>query len=282
MKVLRKIGNFFVAMVPFWVYYAIQIFVSIVLLIVLAVKSIAAGETFDITSADSLMIIAVVSQIAAFVGGILTMLISKTKMSDMSPVKQNGKVYGLTILFTIGSFFVLQLINSLSLSLMGITETDSTQDLLAQSVPFMFFTALFAPFVEELIFRGLLVTFFKKRGFSNWFTIAAITLAFGLIHSQNMMIYALCFGLVLMGIRFVTGDWKLCVVFHFIGNLMSCLFSVLVPDEETGMTVLIVGSVVGGIIAVITAFIGTKAARTHIKEKIPAAEEFSAEQPQEI
>lgn len=282
MKVLKKIGNFFVAMVPFWVYYAIQIFASIVLLIVLAMKSIAAGETFDITSADSLMIIAVVSQIAAFVGGILTMLISRTKMSDMSPVKQSGKVYGLTVLFTIGSFFVLQLINSLSLSLMGITETDSMQDLLAQSVPFMFFTALFAPFVEELIFRGLLVTFFKKRGFSNWFTIAAITLTFGLIHSQNMMIYALCFGLVLMGIRFVTGDWKLCVVFHFIGNLMSCLFSVLVPDEETGMTVLIVGSIVGGIIAVITAFIGTKAARTHIKEKIPAAEEFSAEQPQEI
>ena len=25
MKVLRKIGNFFVAMVPFWVYYAVQI-----------------------------------------------------------------------------------------------------------------------------------------------------------------------------------------------------------------------------------------------------------------
>ena len=282
MKVLRKIGNFFVAMVPFWVYYAIQIFVSIVLLIVLAVKSIAAGETFDITSADSLMIIAVVSQIAAFVGGILTMLISRTKMSDMSPVKQSGKVYGLTVLFTIGSFFVLQLINSLSLSLMGITETDFTQDLLAQSVPFMFFTALFAPFVEELIFRGLLVTFFKKRGFSNWFTIAAITLAFGLIHSQNMMIYALCFGLVLMGIRFVTGDWKLCVVLHFIGNLMSCLFNILVTNEETGMTVLIVGSIVGGIIAVITAFIGTKAARTHIKEKTAAAEEFSAEQPQEI
>lgn len=282
MKVLRKIGNFFVAMVPFWVYYAVQIFATIVIGIVLAAKSIAAGETFDITSADSLMIIAIVSQIVAFIGGILTMLISRTKMSDMSPVKQNGKVYGLTVLFTIGSFFVLQLINSLSLSLMGITETDSTQDLLAQSVPFMFFTALFAPFVEELIFRGLLVTFFKNRGFSNWFTIAAITLTFGLIHSQNMMIYALCFGLVLMGIRFVTGDWKLCVVFHFIGNLMSCLFSVLVPDEETGMTVLIVGSVIGGIIAVITAFIGTKAARTHIKGKIPAAEEFSAEQPQEI
>lgn len=260
MKVLRKIGNFFVAMVPFWVYYAVQIFASIVLLIVLAAKSVAAGETFDITSADSLMIISVVGQIAAFIGGILTMLISKTKMSDMSPVRQSGKVYGLTVLFTIGSFFVLQLINSISLSLMGITETDSTQDLLAQSVPFMFFTALFAPFVEELIFRGLLVTFFKNRGFSNWFTIAAITLVFGLIHSQNMMIYALVFGLVLMGIRFVTGDWKLCVVFHFIGNLMSCLFNILVTNEETASMVLIVGSVIGGIIAVITAIIGTKAA----------------------
>lgn len=272
MKVLRKIGNFFVAMVPFWVYYAVQIFASIVLLIVLAVKSIAAGETFDITNANSLMIISVVSQITAFIGGILTMLISRTKMSDMSPVKQSGKVYGLTVLFTIGSFFVLQLINSLSLSLMGVTETDSTQDLLAQSVPFMFFTALFAPFVEELIFRGLLVTFFKKRGFSNWFTIAAITLVFGLIHSQNMMIYALCFGLVLMGIRFVTGDWKLCVVFHFIGNLMSCLFNILVTNEETGMTVLIVGSIVGGIIAVITAVIGIKTAKERNHKDTPVLE----------
>ncbi len=272
MKVLRKIGNFFVAMVPFWVYYAVQIFASIVIGIVLAVKSVAAGETFDITSADSLMIISVVGQIAAFIGGILTMLISRTKMSDMSPVKQSGKVYGLTVMFTIGSFFVLQLINSLSLSLMGVTETDSTQDLLAQSVPFMFFTALFAPFVEELIFRGLLVTFFKKRGFSNWFTIAAITLVFGLIHSQNMMIYALCFGLVLMGIRFVTGDWKLCVVFHFIGNLMSCLFNILVTNEETGMTVLIVGSIVGGIIAVITAVIGIKTAKERNHKDTPVLE----------
>lgn len=272
MKVLRKIGNFFVAMVPFWVYYAVQIFASIVIGIVLAVKSAAAGEVPNLMSADSLMVISVVGQISAFIGGILTMLISKTKMSDMSPVKQNGKVYGLTVLFTIGSFFVLQLINSISLSLMGITETDSTQDLLAQSVPFMFFTALFAPFVEELIFRGLLVTFFKKRGFSNWFTIAAITLTFGLIHSQNMMIYALVFGLVLMGIRFVTGDWKLCVVFHFIGNLMSCLYSVIVPDEETGMKVFIIGSIIGGIVAVITAVIGIKAAKERNHKDTPVLE----------
>lgn len=272
MKVLRKIGNFFVAMVPFWVYYAVQIFASIVIGIVLAVKSAAAGEVPNLMSADSLMVISVVGQISAFIGGILTMLISKTKMSDMSPVRQSGKVYGLTVLFTIGSFFVLQLINSISLSLMGITETDSTQDLLAQSVPFMFFTALFAPFVEELIFRGLLVTFFKKRGFSNWFTIAAITLTFGLIHSQNMMIYALVFGLVLMGIRFVTGDWKLCVVFHFIGNLMSCLYSVIVPDEETGMKVFIIGSIIGGIVAVITAVIGIKAAKERNHKETPVLE----------
>ena len=272
MKVLRKIGNFFVAMIPFWVYYAVQIFASIVIGIVLAVKSAAAGEVPNLMSADSLMVISVVGQISAFIGGILTMLISKTKMSDMSPVQQNGKTYGLTVLFTIGAFFVLQLINSLSLSLMGITETDSTQDLLAQSVPFMFFTALFAPFVEELIFRGLLVTFFKNRGFSNWFTIAAITLTFGLIHSQNMMIYALVFGLVLMGIRFVTGDWKLCVVFHFIGNLMSCLYSVIVPDEETGMKVFIIGSIVGGIVAVITAVIGIKAAKERNHKETPVLE----------
>lgn len=272
MKVLRKIGSFFVAMAPFWVYIAVQLFAGFGYGIVMSLKAAVSGEVPDIMSADSQMAMSVIGQVAAFIGGILTMLISRTKMSDMSPVRQSGKVYGLTVLFTIGSFFVLQLINSLSLSLMGVTETDSTQDLLAQSVPFMFFTALFAPFVEELIFRGLLVTFFKNRGFSNWFTIAAITLVFGLIHSQNMMIYALCFGLVLMGIRFVTGDWKLCVVFHFIGNLMSCLFNILVTNEETGMTVLIVGSIVGGIIAVITAVIGIKTAKERNHKDTPVLE----------
>lgn len=272
MKVLRKIGSFFIAMAPFWVYIAVQLFAGFGYGIVMSVKAAVTGEVPDIMSADSQMVISVVGQIAAFIGGILTMLISRTKMSDMSPVRQSGKVYGLTVLFTIGSFFVLQLINSLSLSLRGITETDSTQDLLAQSVPFMFFTALFAPFVEELIFRGLLVTFFKNRGFSNWFTIAAITLTFGLIHSQNMMIYALVFGLVLMGIRFVTGDWKLCVVFHFIGNLMSCLYSVIVPDEETGMKVFIIGSIIGGIVAVITAVIGIKAAKERNHKETPVLE----------
>lgn len=272
MKVLRKIGSFFIAMAPFWVYIAVQLFAGFGYGIVMSVKAAVTGEVPDIMSADSQMVISVVGQIAAFIGGILTMLISRTKMSDMSPVRQSGKVYGLTVLFTIGSFFVLQLINSLSLSLRGITETDSTQDLLAQSVPFMFFTALFAPFVEELIFRGLLVTFFKNRGFSNWFTIAAITLTFGLIHSQNMMIYALVFGLVLMGIRLVTGDWKLCVVFHFIGNLMSCLYSVIVPDEETGMKVFIIGSIIGGIVAVITAVIGIKAAKERNHKETPVLE----------
>lgn len=268
MKVLKKIGNFFVAMVPFWIYFGVQVLAGFVLGIVFMVQAVASGENApDLTSASILMTTSIVSQVAAFIGGVITMLASKTKMRDMSPVQQDKKVYGITIIFTMGAFFVLQLINSLMLSVFGITEMDSTQALLSESVPFMFFTALFAPFVEELIFRGLLVTFFKKRGFSDWFTITAITITFALIHSQNMMVYALVFGLVLMGIRYVTGDWKLCVVFHFVGNLMSCLLSVLAPSEEAASSVIIIGSIVGGIIAIITAIFGVKSARANINSE---------------
>ncbi|MGN0553482.1 MAG: lysostaphin resistance A-like protein [Oscillospiraceae bacterium] len=265
---MKKIGNFFVAMVPFWIYLGIQFLAGVVLGIVLMVKAVASGENApDMTSASSLMTVSVVSQIAAFIGGVITMLVSKTKMRDMSPVQQDKKVYGLTVIFTMGAFFVLQLINSLMLSVFGVTEMDSTQELLMQSIPFMFFTALFAAFVEELLFRGLLVTFFKKRGFSDWFTITAITITFALIHSTNMIVYALVFGLVLMGIRYVTGDWKLCVVFHFVGNLMSCLLSVFAPSDEAASTVVIIGSIVGGIIAIITAIFGVKAARANINSE---------------
>lgn len=279
MKVLSKIGNFFVAMVPFWIYLGIQILAGFIVGIYISIKAFSTGEVPDATGAETLMLISVVSQVAAFIGGIITMLASKTKMRDMSPVQQDKKVYGITIIFTIGAFFVLQLINSLTLMILGVTEADPTQELLSQSTVFMFFTALFAPFVEELIFRGLLVTFFKKRGFSNWFTIVAVTIVFALIHSQNMMMYALVFGLVLMGIRFVTGDWKLCVVFHFVGNLMSCLLSTFAPSEEFSQKIIIIGSIVGGIIAVIAAIFGTKAARANINanaEALPEAQTLEA------
>lgn len=279
MKVLSKIGNFFVAMVPFWIYFGVQILAGFIVGIYISIKAFSTGEVPDATNAEALMLISVVSQVAAFIGGIITMLASKTKMRDMSPVQQDKKVYGITIIFTIGAFFVLQLINSLTLMILGVTEADPTQELLSQSTVFMFFTALFAPFVEELIFRGLLVTFFKKRGFSNWFTIVAVTIVFALIHSQNMMMYALVFGLVLMGIRFVTGDWKLCVVFHFVGNLMSCLLSTFAPSEEFAQKIIIIGSIVGGIIAVIAAIFGTKAARANINanaEALPEAQTLEA------
>lgn len=260
MKVLKKIGDFFVAMIPFWIYYVAQIVTSFVMSIVMTIKNIAAGN--DIMQMDSdynfLMTVSVVAQIIAFIAGIITMLAAKVKMTEMSPKQQNKKVYGMTIIFTIGSFFVLQLINSLTLSILGVTEADSTQELFAQSVPFLFFTSLFAPFLEELIFRGLLVTFFKRKGFSNWFTITAITLTFALIHSQNMMVYALVFGLVLMAIRFITGDWKLCVIFHFIGNLMSCILSVVTPGEEASSMIIMIGSAIGLIIAIIMAILGIK------------------------
>lgn len=260
MNILKKTGNFFVAMIPFWIYYAAQIVTSVVMSIVMSIKYVAAGNdpmllTLD---ADFLMITSAAAQIVAFIAGIITMLAAKVKMSEMSPKQQNKKVFCLTIIFTIGSFFVLQLINALTLAIFGVTEADSTQELLSQSIPFMFFTALFAPFVEELIFRGLLVTFFKRKGFSNWFTITAITLTFALIHSQNMMVYAFVFGLVLMAIRFITGDWKLCVVFHFIGNLMSCILSVVAADEKTSSMIVMIGSAVGLIIAIIMAILGIK------------------------
>lgn len=260
MNIFKKIGKFFVAMIPFWIYYAAQVVTSVAMSIAMSIKYVAAGnDPMLLTSdADFLMTTSVAAQIVAFIAGIITMLIAKVKISEMSPVQQNKKVYGLTVIFTMGAFFILQLINSLTLALLGVTEADSTQQLLSKSLPFMFFTALFAPFVEELIFRGLLVTFFKRKGFSDWFTIAAITITFALIHSQNMMVYALVFGLVLMAIRFITGDWKLCVIFHFIGNLMSCILSTFAVSDEQATQIVMIGSVIGLIIAIITAILGIK------------------------
>lgn len=283
---MKKVGKFFVAMIPYWLFLGVQLGVSLVGGIVggviAGINAAATGAEIDpanILSPQLTLMISVAAQIAAFIAGLIIMKASKIKMSEMSPVKQSGKVYGISVVFTVGAFFVLQLINMLMLNLFGVTEADSTQELLASSTVLMFVTALFAPFVEELIFRGLLVTTFKRQGFSNWFTIVAVTLSFGLIHSQNMIVYALVFGLVLMGIRFITGDWKICVVFHFVGNLMSCLFNVIVP-EEAGGTVMTVGAAVGLVVAIIFAVLGTKASKQAKEEQISDVSEASVTSPE--
>lgn len=251
---MKKIGHFFIAAIPFWIYFGVQMVVSFAGSIIASVVAIVSG-TFDpqdpnsILSGEALCWISLAATVLAFVVAVIEMKISKVKLDDFRPVKQNGKVYVLTVLFTAGAFFVLQVANMLFLNVIGVTEADSTQEMLSESTFFLVAIALAAPFVEELVFRGLMAHEFDKY-FPKWFTVVGITFIFFIIHSANMKCYALLFGLVLMLIRYKTGDWLLCLMFHFIANGMSCL-TTLLPEENADM-IMFVGAGVGLVVAAVS------------------------------
>lgn len=251
---MKKIGHFFIAAIPFWIYLGVQFAVSIAGSIIASVVAIVSGS-FDpqdpttIISGEALCWISIAATVLAFVVAVIEMKISKVKLDDFRPVKQNGKVYGLMVLFTAGAFFVLQVANALFLNLIGVTEADSTQEMLSESTFFLVAIALSAPFLEELVFRGLMVKGFEKY-FPKWFTVVGVTFLFFIVHSANMKCYALLFGLVLMLILYKTGDWLLCLMFHFIGNGMSCLVTFL--PEENADKIMYVGAGIGLVVAVVS------------------------------
>lgn len=275
MKFLRKIGNFFVAAIPYWIFVGIQLAVSTVGTIILTFIEIAKAApsgnidpndlTESILSSQSVLIISVVANIACIAAALIEFKVRKLKFKDISPVNQNKKVYIFAFVFTIGAFFVLQTANAAFLGIMGVTEADSTQEMLASSTLFTFIIALTAPFSEELVFRGLMVKTFGTY-FSTPFSVIAITAAFMVLHSSNMKCYALLFGLVLMFLRYKFGDWKLCLVFHFTANLMSCLLTLL--GDDTADRVMSVGTVVGLVIAAAAVYFMIKFANKPQKEKL--------------
>lgn len=251
---MKKIGHFFIAAIPFWIYLGVQMAVSFAGSIIASVAAIVGG-TYDpldptsIISSEALFWISIAATVLAFVVAVIEMKISKVKLDDFRPVKQNGKVYVLTVLFTAGAFFVLQVANALFLNIIGVTEADSTQEMLSESTFFLVAIALSAPFLEELVFRGLMAHEFDKY-FPKWFTVVGVTFLFFIMHSANMKLYALLFGLVLMLIRYKTGDWLLCLMFHFIGNGMSCLVT-LIP-EESADTIMYTCAGIGLVVAVVS------------------------------
>ncbi|MGX1785566.1 CPBP family intramembrane glutamic endopeptidase [Bosea sp. NPDC055332] len=78
-----------------------------------------------------------------------------------------------------------------------------------------------APIVEEALFRGLLFTRLRKR-FSAWPVLAAVTLAFGLLHAENGLLHVVSVlpaGLFLGYAREVSGGIGLPILLHACMNL---------------------------------------------------------------
>lgn len=149
----------------------------------------------------------------------------KAFFSGMWQTRRNmtpGAFFGLLALFISGQLlfqwlatFEEVILNIFGLSLMEAMELATGS---ADTYSMFLYTCLFAPVVEEIVFRGLIMRGLEKYG--RWFAIVASSVLFGLFHGNPAQSpYAFAVGLV-MG--YVAMEYNLlwAMLMHMINNLV--------------------------------------------------------------
>lgn len=107
--------------------------------------------------------------------------------------------------------------------------------------------AIFAPLVEELIFRGLVLSRLRKA-MPAWLAVLLQGLVFGFVHGQLVwIVYATLFGLLLGYVRLRTDSLKASILLHMGFNLSSFfigIFFYLAPQNFLGqLSVTLLGGI---------------------------------------
>lgn len=91
-----------------------------------------------------------------------------------------------------------------------------------------FFVVVMAPIMEEIVFRGIILS--RLRGFGDKFAVVACGIFFGLWHCMfTQFFYAAAIGMVLAYVTLRTGNLKLAMFLHFLNNGIS--FAVSIAGE---------------------------------------------------
>lgn len=224
MKVRGKIHDFFSAMAPIFTYYIVSITGALFCMIFIFINGMRSNLNLITNTpgtVEEIYISKIVINLFCFIAAIIEMKTNKLKFSDISPVKQNVKVYFADIILAVGTFFAANFINSLFIRIIGIADSESASDKSEHELVLIFIYCLMLPIIEEIIFRGLAVKTFENK-FSVLFTAAAITIFFAAIRlSMDIMCYAVLLGVMLIFIRYKFGDLKLCMLTHLIINTLS-------------------------------------------------------------
>lgn len=165
--------------------------------------------------------------------------IFKIKSSLIAPIIFLG--FGLNIVITL----VMKLIpvsedvmNSYAQSFNVLTQGNMVVNVIA--------IAIVAPIVEELIFRGLMLSRFQK-GMPTIVAVILSSLLFGLVHGQILwMAYAFVLGLILSFVFIRTKSLVSSILLHFAFNSYSaCLMVLKIEDFEDSLipVLSIIGSV---------------------------------------
>lgn len=245
MKVLKKIGSFFAAMVPVFVLFSVQSIVVILgasLAYAVEMKNTMAFP--EVISDNSAQLVSIIANLICVPVALVEMRIHRFEFKDISPVKQNKRVYLFSVLFALGAFFVFWFVSSTFMRITGVENMFAAHRITDESMVLMFLAFMIEPIVEELFFRGMLYKNYEKS-FSIRFGAAVTTLMYALYYID--LSYAFLTGAALMFIRYKFGDLKLC---FFVNMIMTAMYvAVSLMNSEHYEQVIAIGAAVGVVAA---------------------------------
>lgn len=198
-----------------------RLFLSVVLLHFVLIAVLIVGSPFF-----SLEIIGnlLVSQMVILLPALIFLLFGKEKIKieDLGFRKIKVSTAFLVAVYTLLCMPLVTVVNAVSMLFVDNTVAALSSDILAVPFPIaLFMIAMFGPFSEEFVFRGIIFNSYKKDG-NTLGAVLLSALVFGFMHMNlNQAAYAFVIGIALAFVMLATGSIWASVIMHFIINAQS-------------------------------------------------------------
>ena len=198
-----------------------RLFLSVVLMHFVLIAILIAGSQFF-----SLGIIAnlLAGQMVILLPALISLFLGKEKIKacDLGFRKIRISTGLLVALYTLLCMPLVTVVNAISMLFVDNTVVALSSDILA--VPFpaaLFMIAMFGPFSEEFVFRGVIFNGYKKDG-NTLGAVLLSALVFAFMHMNfNQAGYAFVIGIALAFVMVATNSIWASVIMHFIINAQS-------------------------------------------------------------
>ena len=198
-----------------------RLFLSVVLMhFVLIAILIVSSQFFSLGIMENLL----ASQMVILLPALISVFLGKEKVRvcDLGFRKIRISTILLVMLYTLLCMPLVTVVNAISMLFVDNTVIAMSSEILALPFPAaLFMIAMFGPFSEEFVFRGVIFSGYRKDGN----TIGAVLLSalvFGFMHMNfNQAGYAFVIGIALAFIMVATNSIWAPVTMHFIINAQS-------------------------------------------------------------
>ena len=198
-----------------------RLFLSVVLMhFVLIAVLIAGSQFFSIGIVTNLLL----SQMVILLPAIISLFFGKEKgrVRDLGFRKIRISTVLLVVLYTLLCMPLVTVVNAISMLFVDNTVVAMSSEILSVPFPAAFFMiAMFGPFSEELVFRGVIFNGYRKDG-NTLGAILLSALVFAFMHMNfNQAGYAFVIGVALAFIMLATNSFWAPMLMHAIINAQS-------------------------------------------------------------